>query len=52
MTRVEAAAPVRRSRARLREAGPVLAVIAVGGGLGALARYGIIQSQEEEELIP
>lgn len=38
--RVEARAGNRRG-AWMREQGPVLAVVAVGGGLGALARYGV-----------
>jgi CrcB protein len=38
----EVAAPVwSRHRARLRATGPTLAVVALGGGLGALARYGM-----------
>lgn len=33
--------PASQRRAQLREHGPVLAVVAVGGGLGAMARYGM-----------
>ncbi|MGW4487156.1 fluoride efflux transporter CrcB [Amycolatopsis sp. NPDC004368] len=37
----DAAAAPRRSRAVVRENAPVLAVVGLGGGAGALARYGL-----------
>jgi len=45
MSEVELAEPVRtRGASGVRAQAPVLAVVALGGGLGALARYGLAQA--------